>query len=203
MTKLPILFLIFSTSSTLSYAGSPSDLRQSYTYEGQKNYEYAIRAMAPLYNSSPKDFFVNLRLGWLNYLNGNYRNSITHYDAALALSPKSITALQGKLGTLIAQGRWDEARLAAHGILAILPNDYTATLRLANISIYEKRFKDAISTLRSLLPYYPESAELLNTLGYAYQLDGDSANAQKVFNRVLSSAPDNAIALTHLQELTR
>ena len=66
----------------------------SYTQEAAKNYAGAITALA----DAPDSYVVELRLGWLHYLKGNYTSAETHYKAAVK---KNADALEAKVGYLL------------------------------------------------------------------------------------------------------
>lgn len=180
-----------------------SAFRSSYALENQKNYEGAIRALSGLYNVKPRDFFLNLRLGWLNYMNGNYKNALTHYDNAITQNGKAVNAFYGKMNTLLAQGNWKEAEAVSLQLTRQMPSDYVANLRLANIYISEKKYIEAQDVVSRLAVLYPESAELLNTAGYIHRLKGEKNEADGIFQKVLIVYPDNAIAKNHLAEMAK
>jgi len=82
--KILIHFLlIFYTAFGLSYDEIKNAYYRSYQYEKSGNYEDAIKSLMPVYNKYPDGYTLNLRLGWLYYLNKKYANSIYHYEKAM------------------------------------------------------------------------------------------------------------------------
>ncbi len=178
-------------------------VRESYQLESQKNFPGAIKALAGAYNADSKDYFLNLRMGWLNYVLGNYKNAIKHYDTALESRAQSMSAGIGKVNALMAQKDWSGAARANKDLSKIFPTDYAVNLKLVNIYIIEKNFEEGLKIVGDLVPYYPENVELLNTQGYLQILSGQKENAEKVFHQVLKVSPDNVIAKSHLVQLAK
>ena len=78
-----ILFLLVSISVT--FASSDEYIKEqylkSYNYEQIQKYNEAIKVLAPLYKQYPKTYALNLRIGWLYYLNKNYNSAIYYYES--------------------------------------------------------------------------------------------------------------------------
>jgi len=66
---------------------------KSYEFENKSNYLAAIKEVEKHYTDN--DYFSNIRLGWLYYLNKNYSESIKFYDRAIAIKPYAIEARFG------------------------------------------------------------------------------------------------------------
>ena len=70
--------MLLLVSLSLSYGGSEfQDVKtqyfKSYDYEHMQKYEEAIKVLSPLYKKYPKGYTLNLRFGWLFYLEKNTR----------------------------------------------------------------------------------------------------------------------------------
>src|SRR5690349_6658888 len=88
---IPILFFCFSRFSYSDSAIVLSNaLNQSYLHESQGNILLAIESLSDLYRSSPKDYFLNLRLGWLFRRYRSYLNAKEHYLAAEKADPNAL-----------------------------------------------------------------------------------------------------------------
>jgi len=66
---------------------------KSYELEVKYDYKGAIAALKDVYDE--KDYDMNLRLGWLNYVLKQYTESINYYQLAIDLKP---TATEPRLG---------------------------------------------------------------------------------------------------------
>ena len=76
------MLLIISVVLSLFALDVKNAYYKSYNYEKMGDYKDAIKVLIPLYNKYPNAYTVNLRFGWLFYLNKNYKNSIFHYQKA-------------------------------------------------------------------------------------------------------------------------
>jgi len=79
---------------------------------------------------SPVDYLLDLRLGWLHYLQGNTASSCYHYERARVGTPRAIEPRVALLLPLLAQQRYAQAEQTARAILASVPDHYLASLRL-------------------------------------------------------------------------
>jgi len=97
-TKLILVAVGFAVALAAAPNGAPTmsdtEIRdayyKSYSYEKTQNYADAIKVITPVITAYPQGYTVNLRLGWLYYLGGNYANSKTYYQAAMKIAPASI-----------------------------------------------------------------------------------------------------------------
>lgn len=88
-TLLISQFISFATQDATISAFS-----SSYKFESFKQYGEATKALMKVYDIN--SYVINLRLGWLTYLNGEHTASIKYYNQAINLKPKSIEALMEK-----------------------------------------------------------------------------------------------------------
>ncbi len=79
-------FLVFSISDAVKQAS----VYKSYEFEKANNYIAAINELNKIYDAG--DYFINIRLGWLNYLTKQYSASIKFYEKAILLNPYAIEA---------------------------------------------------------------------------------------------------------------
>ena len=98
--------------------------------ERVENYGKAIDAMLPVLRAYPEVYTPNLRLGWLYYLDGRYRNSITHYEQAIKAYSASLEARNGLMLPLLAQQKYAEVEQQAYQVLNVDYYNYFANLRL-------------------------------------------------------------------------
>ena len=71
-----LLSLPIELALSLSYERIKKDYYKSFVYEKLGDYKNPIRVLMEVYKAYPNGYTVNLRLGWLYYLLGNYENSI-------------------------------------------------------------------------------------------------------------------------------
>ena len=126
---------------------------ESYAHEYNQEYKKAIEALDKIYDAS--SYEINLRMGWLNYLNTDYVKSKNYYSNAIKLNPKSIEAKLGYAYPVAATESWDDLLKIYNSIIAVDPHHYTANLRLATMYYYRKEFGKAQKYSLMLMELYP------------------------------------------------
>lgn len=127
---------------------------RSYSYESNKDYTKAIEAIMSVYNANA--YPVNLRLGWLWYLKGDYAKSQIYYKNAVVTEPKSIEARLGYVYPAAALENWTDVAAAYKEILTIDPENSVANYRMAYIAHYITRDNNAaVAYIGKVLKYYP------------------------------------------------
>ena len=180
--------------AALDYQQIKKAYEDSYRYEKLQNYEMAIKALMPVYKEYPKGYTVNLRLGWLYYLWGKYRNSIEHYQIAMEVAPYSVEARLGYMLPLLAQGRYAEVEKVAYQILKTDYYNYYANLRLAYALRMQKKYDLASEVARKMLVLYPTDVQFLVELALDYLGMGQKDKGYSILWDVLILQPDNETA---------
>ena len=103
----------------------------SYDFEAKGSYDLSIKSLDEVYDKT--SYIINLRLGWLNYANKNYENSIKYYQIATLLMPSSEEALWALINPLVAKEKWNDVDKAYLAIIAIDPANRFVT-RLKNLN---------------------------------------------------------------------
>lgn len=125
---------------------------------------------------------------------GELGQALLAYEAALQLLPNE-TDVANDLGRLAQQlGYLEIAEKLLLKYLAAEPGHIEATNNLACVQRDQKRYGDAIETLRALLGVEPESPILWNTLGTVLSDQGDMGTALTFFEEALRHDPGFAKA---------
>ncbi len=125
---------------------------------------------------------------------GDPAQALLAYEAAMKLLP-SENDIAHDLGRLAQQlGYLEIAEKLLVKYLAHDPGHVEATNNLACVQRDQKRYGDAVETLRALLGVEPESPVLWNTLGTVLSDQGDMATAMTFFEEALRLNPDFAKA---------
>lgn len=125
---------------------------------------------------------------------GDLGQALLAYEAALKLLPNE-TDVAHDLGRLAQQmGYLEIAEKLLLKYLAADPGHVEATNNLACVQRDQKRYGDAVETLRALLGVEPESPVLWNTLGTVLSDQGDMGTALTFFEEALRHDPDFAKA---------
>jgi tetratricopeptide (TPR) repeat protein len=176
-------------------AGSYS---RSYEFERQERYQDAIRALAPVYQAYPNAYTINLRMGWLFYLNGNYSNALSHYDVAIAAAPAALEPRLGRLLPLLAQARWADAETLAYQVVSMDHYNYYGNLRLIIALRMQKKLDAAYQVALKMVRAYPTDVLHLVELALVEDARGEAAEARRLFGEILILDPQNQTARQYL-----
>ncbi len=203
MRKYLLFIIVASLISHKGIGANFSEIRaaylQSYNYEKTGNYKDAIRVLLSIYNLSHDPYLINLRLGWLYYLDGRYANSIDFYKKASKAAPEAIEPLLGISLPLLAQGRFSEVETLMYEVLKKDFYNYFGNLRLIVALRNQKKFDQAKKIAEKMLKLYPTDINFLLELGLIEKGKGNISKAKKIFKRILYIDPLNRIAKNMLQ----
>ena len=131
VTSLAIMFVVLGAKqAACDDASLRQALVQSCEQEKNKDYAKAVAVLTAQDAANKGNYVLNLRLGWLQYLDHKNAESERYYRAAIESSPKSIEAKLGCLLPLLAASKHKEAETLARQILKEDPRNYYANLRL-------------------------------------------------------------------------
>lgn len=177
---------------------SADAFRESYQLEASQDYQGAIRTLTAAHPSSSRNYLLQLRLGWLYYLQGSHANALRHYQAAVLLSPRAVEPRLGQMLPLLAQGKYAEVEVLAREVLKLDGNHYTASLRLAYALRRQGKLPQAEQVNDQMLRLYPTDVAFLVEQGYTYLAERRSADAARVFAEVLLLVPEHPDAVAGL-----
>ncbi len=195
--KRIVLNLVFSA---IVFAGNSqttvSDaFSKSYTYETSKEYTKAIASMDKVYDAS--SYSINLRLGWLNYLAGDYTKSQSYYKKAITLEARSVEARLGYAYPLSAMGNWDDVIHIYQEILAVDPGNSLVNYRMSSIYFARKDYEKAASYAEKVVKLYPFDYDTNYLLGQIYISQGKLKEAKQHLTNALNYNPSS----TEVKEL--
>ncbi|NOR86143.1 MAG: tetratricopeptide repeat protein [Bacteroidales bacterium] len=193
------LFLLISSSFSQGFAEDFSSFEKSINYELEGDYTQAISALKRTY--SEKSYEYNYRLGWLDYLAGQYTESTTYYNKAISLMPMSIEARFGLISPLLALGKTNLAIDIYLEILEIAPNDTKANYRLGLILYQQEKYKEAEIYLKKIINIYPFDYDTLVLLGWNSLKMGKEKQARLLFQKALLYYPNDESAAEGLRQL--
>ncbi len=199
---IPILILLLAINIIPGNTKSDKKMdafSSSIKYEGKKNYVNAIKEIQKIYSEFNEDYLVNIRLGWLYYLNGNQDESIKYYSKASRLSDNSIEALLGLTLPYAAKKDWDKVKNIYEEILSKDPNNYTANLRLGQIYLNKQDYLNAKKMFSKVYDNYPGDYTVSLYLGWTYYYLGSYSKAQELFTDTLILYPGNESAKKGLE----
>ncbi|MCX6220686.1 MAG: tetratricopeptide repeat protein [Bacteroidia bacterium] len=174
---------------------------KSYIAENQKNYTQAIDEMKPVYKED--DYISNIRLGWLNYMDKQYGESITFYRKAIALKPYAIEAKFGCVKPLSAIENWEKVKEQYQEILKIDPLNTTANYWLGVIYFNRKDYKSATNLFEKVVNLYPLDYDSVIMLAWAKLNNNSHTDAKLLFQQALIIRPNDSSALSGLQLINK
>lgn len=172
--------------------------RRSFEFEKQERYQDAIRALAPVYDAYPNGYTVNLRMGWLFYLNANYNNAAAHYEVAGTAAPAALEPKLGLLLPMLAQARWADAEALGYQLVSVDHYNYYGNLRLLIALRMQKKLDAALQVALKMLRIYPTDLYYLVELAQVHDASGNAAEAKRLFGEIVILDPQNETARAYL-----
>ena len=182
-----IVLLYVNQVSAQSNAVLQRAFHNSYVSEGNKNYQAAISDITPYY--SDDNYEINIRLGWLHYLNKNYLASQSYYARAVNLRPMSIEAKFGYIRPLSFLQSWDKVLEQYLNILKIDPQNTQANYWTGVLYYNRKQYSSAIKYFKAIVTLYPFDYDGNHMLGWATLMSGKKAESKIYFERALIIKP--------------
>jgi tetratricopeptide (TPR) repeat protein len=195
--KTIIFFLILTTNAFAQNSTRQTAFSKSYEYEKKANYSAAIKEVKSIYDA--KDYFSNIRMGWLLYLGKNYTESIKYYDKAIALKPYAIEARFGAIKPLSAIESWEKVKAHYLQILKIDPQNTTANYWLGVVYYNRMDFVNANKLFEKVVNLYPLDYDSVIMLAWTKLSLGKSSDAKVLFNHALTIRPGDSSALSGLK----
>jgi len=189
---LTATFKLFAQSN----AALQRAFHNSYIDENNKNYGAAITDITPYYSEG--NYELNIRLGWLNYLNKNYNASQSYYQKAINLKPSSIEAKFGYVKPLSFLQSWDKVLEQYIDILHIDPQNTQANYWAGVIYYNRKQFDAAIKCFRMVVTLYPFDYDGNHMLAWSNLMAGRKNEAIIYFEKALLIKPDDASSIDGL-----
>jgi tetratricopeptide (TPR) repeat protein len=192
--------LFFFSSLTLFSQTNYTTLQESFSrsqeYEKRGNFADAIAAMKKIYQED--SYEINLRLGWVTYLNGLFTESSAYYQKAINLKPYALEPKFGFVYPASALGNWDQVIGQYNDILAIDPQNTLANYRMGSIYYGRKDYAKSEKYLEKVINLYPFDYDSMILYAWTNFKLGKLREAQVMFNKVLLNKPKDVSALEGL-----
>ncbi|MES2132295.1 MAG: tetratricopeptide repeat protein [Bacteroidota bacterium] len=170
---------------------------KSYEYEAKQNYNEAAKVIKEVYDKG--SYESNLRLGWLYYKGGMYKESLLYYKIATELMPYSVEAKLGYVYPASALGNTNELITQYTKILEIDPQNTTANYWMGIIHYNKKEYALAFKYFEKIVNLYPVNYEGLLMFGWVNLRLGKTREAKILFNKVMLLYPSDKSALEGLE----
>lgn len=193
------IILFFFCLQGQSQPATQAAFGRSYEAEQAGNYAKAIAELKPVYKAD--NYFSNIRLGWLYYLDKQNALSIQYYNMAISLKPYAIEAKFGCVKPLSALGSWDKVKEQYFQILKIDPQNTVANYWLGVIYYNRKDYQNAVKLFEKVVNLYPLDYDSIIMLAWTKLQLGSYPDARVLFNHALLIRPNDNSALSGLKQL--
>lgn len=168
----------------------------SYTYETNGEYAKAIQEVRGVYNEA--DYSINLRLGWLNYMNGDFTLAISYYKKAIKIMPYSVEARLGLVYPAYAMGNLNMVEITYKNIIEIDAKNYTANYKISSIYYGKKMYKEAFQHMQIIVNLYPFDYNTTILFAWINLKLNKTKEAKVLFNKALMLSPNDVSAIEGL-----
>ncbi|KGL64005.1 tetratricopeptide repeat protein [Polaribacter sp. Hel1_85] len=201
LRKTIVIAIVAFLGSTTIYAQNDfTNLQEafskSYKLEAQGDFKLAADEIKMFYKE--ESYEMNLRLGWLNYMAGNFNESIAFYKKSMELMPYADEPRFGYIFPLSALGRWDEVIEMYNVILENSPHNTKAMYYLGTIYYNRSEFDKALTNFKQIVDLYPFDYDGLLMYAWTNLKLGNKKEAKDLFQKVLLNKPNDASALEGL-----
>jgi tetratricopeptide (TPR) repeat protein len=197
-----IVVFTFLTLTLLAKANEFEDIKsqyfKSYDYEKVGRYSEAIKVLAPLYNKYPKGYTLNLRFGWLFFLDKKYNDAIKYYKKASLIKTMALEPKLGLTRVYLATYSYEKAEMISYEIIRIDYYNYYANLFAIKALIAQKKYKPALSIIRKMLVLYPTDVLFLEQLALVYKAT-NSPYLKQVYHDILILDPNNILVRSNFK----
>lgn len=193
---LTAILLLSLTIDAQNYKEIQTAFELSYSQEKNGNFQDALNTMKNVYDET--SYEINLRLGWLSYLSGIFKESIAHYQRCLLLKPMSIEAYFGIVFPTAALGNFDQLMTYYTNILEIDPQNTIANYRMGLIYYGREDYLTAAKYLEKVINLYPFDYDTVVLYAWTNFQLGKLREAKVLFNKVLFIIPNDKSALEGL-----
>ncbi|MBA4322726.1 MAG: hypothetical protein C0408_07910 [Odoribacter sp.] len=191
-----VLILVFILSVLLSNAQDYPRLTAVFSdsYEKEKSGKYGEAALSLKTIYDANSYEINLRLGWLTYLQGQFTESLAYYNRAIELMPYAIEPRLGVVLPASSLGNWDAVITQYNKILTIDQNNTVTLYRLGLISYDRKDYTQAYQYFEKVVNLYPFDYQSVLMLAWTNLKLGKTREAKILFHKALLYYPEDASA---------
>lgn len=191
---LGLFILVASTTSfaQTTFLNLQEAFAKSYALEAKGDFKLAANALKTVYEDN--SYETNLRLGWLNYMAGNFNESIIFYKKSMELMPYASEPKFGFIFPLSALGNWDKVIVVYREILEKSPHNTKAMYYLGTIYYNRAQYDKAIAYYKQIVDLYPFDYDGLLMYAWSNLQLGKKKEAKVLFQKVLLNKPTDVSA---------
>ncbi len=191
LKKSILLLAICLTQQVLADDDIIVQFQKSYKLESEGKYTNAIQELKKVKADS---YSLNLRIGWLSYLAGNYKEAESYYAKAILLRPSSIEARLGFVLPAAKLKEWDKVGIQYDAVLRIDPNNYKANYYRGLMFYNVGNYKQASQYLNKIVELYPFDYDAVILTGWNEYFMKNKQRAKSLFIQAKLIQPNSASA---------
>lgn len=172
---------------------------ETYELEYSGEYSNAIGLLKEVYNE--ESYEINLRLGWLTYLSGNFTEAIPYYQKSIQLKPLSVEARLGLVYPASSVGNWTQVETMYKEILKIDPQNSLVNYRMGLINYGREDFNAAAQYFQKVINLYPFDYDGTIMMAWTNLKLEKQREARVLFQKALLINPGDESALEGLELL--
>ena len=181
---------LFSLSASSEFEDVKEQYFKSYDYEQMGKYSEAIKVLSPLYKKYPKGYTLNLRFGWLFYLDKKYNDSQKYYKKASLINSYALDPRLGLIRIYLDRADYKKAEMVSYELLKIDYYNYYANLYVTQALTAQGKYEVATEIIHKMLALYPTDISYLEALAVVYK-NTKSKYLQKLYEDILILDPNN------------
>lgn len=184
-----MLVIVSNVNAQTDFLIVKDAFEKSYGLEANGNFKEAANEIKSIY--SEDSYEINLRLGWLSYMAGNFTESIAFYKKSMSIMPYADEAKFGYIFPLSALGKWDEVIEVYNQVLENSENNTKALYYLGTIYYNRKKYDKAIENFKKLTDLYPFDFDGLYMYAWSNLQLGKKKEAKILFQKALLNKPND------------
>lgn len=165
---------------------------QTYKLETEGEYSKAVALLKNVYDED--SYEINIRLGYLTYLSGNFSEALPYYRKCIQLRPLSIEARLGLALPLSQMGNWTQVENLYKQILEMDPENSWVNYRMGMIYYGREDYATAQKYFELVVNHYPFDYDSVIMLAWTNYKLGKYREAKVLFNKALLMRPDDESA---------
>ena len=171
----------------------------SYNYEKVADYTDAIKVLIPIYKKYPNGYTLNLRLGYLFYMDKKYQNAIKYYKKASLILPYSFEPKLAMMRLYLTTGEYKKVLEIGYPLIKVNYYDYYANLYILQALKQMKKYNDALVIANKMLTLYPTDVTYLVNLAKVYEKTDVNFAKRLYKDSILILDPNNVSAKLFLK----
>jgi tetratricopeptide (TPR) repeat protein len=205
MEAIKKILIIFLSAFSVGIVNGQTDAQlqtafaESYKAELSSNYAVAVSVIKSVFQDD--NYSINARLGWLLFLAKQYTESVKYYDKAVRLKPYAIEVRFGLIKDYNALESWDKVKEQYEAILKIDEQNTTSLYWLGVLLYNRKDYDSAEKNFEKIVNLYPMDYGSVIMLAWTKLYQGKKADAKVLFNLALLLSPNDASAISGLNQL--